>query len=83
MNNKINMSIIDANIKLQDENKMVKNDNLILQRRMTNAADYLKSKLNKFKLLEVGEEAQTAIDILEGNYVYEEKKKKVQIEEKV
>ena len=83
MNNKINMSIIDANIKLQDENKMVKNDNLILQRRMTNAANYLKSKLNKFKLLEVGEEAQTAIDILEGNYVYEEKKKKVQIEEKV
>ena len=77
------MSIIDANIKLQDENKMVKNDNLILQRRMTNAANYLKSKLNKFKLSEVGEEAQTAIDILEGNYVYEEKKKKVQIEEKV
>lgn len=72
-NDRINSSIIDANIKLQDENKMLKRDNQLLEKRMNNAAEYLKEKLNKFRLVDLEEIVQDAIDMLEGNYIYEEK----------
>ena len=72
-NDRINSSIIDANIKLQDENKMLKSDNRLLEKRMNNAAEYLKEKLNKFRLVDLEEIVQDAIDMLEGNYIYEDK----------
>lgn len=75
-NDRINSSIIDANIKLQDENKMLKSDNRLLEKRMNNAAEYLKEKLNKFRLVDLEEIVQDAIDMLEGNYIYEEKNTK-------
>lgn len=75
-NDRINSSIIDANIKLQDENKMLKRDNQLLEKRMNNAAEYLKEKLNKFRLVDLEEIVQDAIDMLEGNYIYEEKNTK-------
>lgn len=76
INDRINSSIIDANIKLQDENKMLKRDNQLLEKRMNNAAEYLKEKLNKFRLVDLEEIVQDAIDMLEGNYIYEEKNTK-------
>ena len=71
--NKMNTSLIEANVKLQDENKIVKNDNLLLQKRIKVAAELLKSKLDKFKMFDLEDIIQDAIDILEGNYVYNNK----------
>lgn len=76
MNEKMNINIVEANIKLQDENKILKNDNLLLERRMTSAAKHLKSKLSKFKVFELEEDIQDAIDMLEGNYVFKDKRRK-------
>lgn len=74
--NKMNSSIIDANIKLQDENKMLKSDNKLLEKRMNNATEYLKEEMNKFKMFDLEDIIQDAIDMLEGNYVYEEDRRR-------
>lgn len=64
------MDIVNANIKLQDENKLLKTDNEILKRRIDITEEYLKSKSKKFKIFDLERDIQEAIDMLEGNYVY-------------
>lgn len=76
VNERMNINIVDANVKLQDENKILRNDNTLLERRMSNATEHLKSKLKKFKVFDLEKDVQDAIDMLEGNYVYKEKKNK-------
>jgi len=67
---RMNMDIVNANIKLQDENKLLKTDNEILKRRIDITEEYLKSKTKKFKVFDLERDIQEAIDMLEGNYVY-------------
>lgn len=74
--NKMNMNIVNANIKLQDENRLLKNDNEILKRRINIAKEYLKSKTKKFKVFDLERDIQDIIDMLEGTYVYEKQKNK-------
>lgn len=72
INDRINLNIIDANVKLQDENKIIKMDNQMLQKRIDYAAEHLKSKSKKFKAYNLDKYIQDAIDMLEGNYNFEE-----------
>ena len=67
---RMNMDIVNANIKLQDENKLLKTNNEILKRRIDITEEYLKSKTKKFKIFDLERDIQEAIDMLEGNYVY-------------
>ena len=69
MNNKINMSIIDANIKLQDENKWLKDDKERLKLRIKRAIDYIDEK---GRLKYNPEELKS---ILKGKIVYKEDKR--------
>ena len=72
---RMNKHIVEANIILQDEIRTIKIDNKMLQKRMQNAAEFLKEIKNKFKVFDLEEEIEQAIDILEGNYYYEGAKK--------
>lgn len=78
MENKINSHLIQANINLQDENHFLKIDKKMLEKRIENAVEYFtvqKRKSNRAGF-DIEEKIQKGIDILEGNYFYEEKKKK-------
>jgi len=72
---RMNKNIVEANIMLQDEIKIIKIDNKMLKQRMENAAGFLKENKNKFKAFDLEKEIEEAIDILEGNYYYEGAKK--------
>ncbi len=43
---KINSNLIEANIKLQDENKTIKKDNIILNKRIQSSIEYIKKSMN-------------------------------------
>ena len=45
----INEKIYKANIQLQDENKVLKQDKKILQKRMNNATEYIEYLINQFE----------------------------------
>ena len=72
---RMNKNIVEANIMLQDEIKIIKIDNKMLKQRMENAAEFLKENKNKFEAFDLEKEIEEAIDILEGNYYYEGAKK--------
>lgn len=75
-NSKMNMNIVEANIKLQDENKWVKNDNKALNRRIDFAKMKLDEELDKFEEAGLGEYVQDVIKVLNGDYFFEDGRKK-------
>ena len=68
MNEKINNNLIEANTKLVDENKILKEDKEILQKRIDKAIVTLKEKQNAFTYIT---SVSDVIDILEGRVVNE------------
>lgn len=62
----INEKIFNANIQLQDENKVLKQDKKILQKRMDNAIEVLNDNS-----IEVNTACRMAVRILKGEYVNE------------
>lgn len=75
-NSKMNMNIVEANIKLQDENKWVKNDNKALNRRIDFAKMKLDEELDKFEEAGLGEYVQDVIKVLNGDYFFEDGRKR-------
>ena len=73
----INNRIIDANVKLQDENKLLKEDKEILKRRIDKAIEYLDYFYELDLDIDNGEALDLKIDkmkaILKGEYIKEEK----------
>lgn len=73
---KMNRNIVEANVKLQDENKWLKDDKERLKKRIKTAIDYIDEK-GRLKY-----EPEELKAILKGRYVYKEeegwKKKKLQ-----
>ena len=73
MDNKINNSILQANIKLVDENKILEKDNKMLQKRIDRAIEYIENK-NKFIKgcdVQLYTDWNFVIDILKGNVINE------------
>ena len=74
---KMNNQILKANLKLLDENKVLKEDKEILKRRIDKAIEYLESYNRDFKHCKFGEapismrELGDLLDILKGDYIYE------------
>ena len=77
MDSRINSRIIEANVKLQDENKLLQEDKEILQRRIDKAIEYLDYFYELELDIDNGEALDLKIDkmkaILKGEYVEEEK----------
>ena len=74
--NQMNRNIVEANVRLQDELKIMENDNKILKNRLDCVNEHLKSKMNKFKAFDLDKDIKDAIDMLEGTYVYEDGRKR-------
>lgn len=70
-----NNRIIDANVKLQDENKLLKEDKEILKRRMNRAIEYCEFGIENWITDDgfVEEVLGDVKKILKGEYVKEEK----------
>lgn len=77
MDSRINSRIIEANVKLQDENKLLQEDKEILQRRIDKAIECLDCFYELDLDIDNGEALDLKIDkmkaILKGEYVEEEK----------
>ena len=63
----MNKKIVEANIKLQDKNKILEEDKKILQKRIDIATNYMKENAR----IEFTEFYKTLLDMLEGRYVSE------------
>ena len=70
----MNKKIVEANVKLQDENKILKEDKEILQRRIERAIEYIE-KWQSFQHTNgtTHEELRNLKGILKGEYIKEEK----------
>lgn len=70
----MNKHIVEANVKLQDENKLLKEDKEILQRRIEKAIEYIE-KWQNFQHTNgsTHEELRNLKGILKGEYIKEEK----------
>lgn len=70
----MNKHIVEANVKLQDENKLLKEDKEILKRRMDRAIEYIE-KWQSFQHTNgsTHEELRNLKGILKGEYIKEEK----------
>lgn len=64
----MNLKIVNANIELQDENKVLKEDKKVLQKRIDKAIVTLKEKQNAFTYIT---SVSDVIDILEGRVINE------------
>lgn len=64
----MNLKIVNANIELQDENKVLKEDKKVLQKRIDKAIVTLKEKQNSFTYIT---SVSDVIDILEGRVINE------------
>ena len=77
----INNRIIDANVKLQDENKLLKEDKEILKRRIDKAIEYVEENTNENEAKFYGipdykvfkGNIEQVLKILKGEYIKEEK----------
>lgn len=75
----MNKHIVEANVKLQDENKLLKEDKEILKRRIEKAIEYAEESYNEtVEGIEVvakffSKRNETLLKILKGEYVKEEK----------
>ncbi len=67
----INNRIVEANVKLQDENKLLKEDKQILQRRIERAIEYIEENDNKEPWKSLN--GKELLEILKGEYIKEEK----------
>lgn len=68
----INEKIYNANIQLQDENKVLKQDKKILQKRMNNAIEYIEYIINQFE--QVNDKELITNRMVDINYIKELKK---------
>lgn len=71
MNDRINSNLIDANIKLQDENNMLKIDNKMLETRLKKAADKLQSMFDNGNEETVLDDLLELDKILKGEVIYD------------
>ena len=67
MNDRINSNLIDANIKLQDENNLLKIDKKMLETRIKKAIEYIKSNDNYF----LSDSYMKLLEILKGEVAYD------------
>ena len=68
----INEKIYKANIQLQDENKVLKQDKKILQKRIENATEYIEYLINQFE--HMNDKELITNRMVDINYIKELKK---------
>lgn len=67
MNEKISSHLIEANVHLQDENKVVKADNEILKRRIERAIEYIEeTQVHDYEFNEYVVQVKELLEILKG-----------------
>lgn len=70
----MNKHIVEANVKLQDENKLLKEDKEILKRRIERAIEYIEEmNIWCIEFENFGVESKELLEILKGEYIKEEK----------
>ena len=78
----MNKKIVEANVKLQDENKLLKEDKEILKRRIEKAIEYVEDHTENVEMNIYGMppiirafrgNTQTLLEILKGEYIEEGK----------